>query len=237
MTRRARGAESRVSPKRLSALDAMFLELERPHAHMHVGWSAILDPPPGGGAPSYERLRDHIAGRLGHAQRFRQRLAGVPLGAARPVWVDDERFEIANHVRTAGSAPLQEVMDTVLSEPLRRDRPLWELWVVDDVGEGRTALVGKAHHCMVDGLGAVAFGAMLADPSSQPPRVVDAVDWSPAPAPSEASLLVDGIAERMRAPLAALVQAARGRAEGRYFAQAGPDPFWWTVSGLDSGAS
>lgn len=165
MTRRARGAESRVSPKRLSALDAMFLELERPHAHMHVGWSAILDPPPGGGAPSYERLRDHIAGRLGHAQRFRQRLAGVPLGAARPVWVDDERFEIANHVRTAGSAPLQEVMDTVLSEPLRRDRPLWELWVVDDVGEGRTALVGKAHHCMVDGLGAVAFGAMLADPS------------------------------------------------------------------------
>ena len=74
-----------MAPNRLSALDASFLDVETASAHMHVGWAAAFDPPDGRPAPSFEQLRDHIARRLQRAPRYRQRLAGVPLGLARPI--------------------------------------------------------------------------------------------------------------------------------------------------------
>ena len=91
-----------MAPNRLSALDASFLDVETASAHMHVGWAAAFDPPDEGPPPSFEQLRDHIARRLHRAPRYRQRLAGVPLGVARPVWVDDDRFDIT---RTSGRRP------------------------------------------------------------------------------------------------------------------------------------
>src|SRR2546423_11500498 len=99
---------------RLTALDASFLEVAPCSAHMHVGWAASFAPPRDGPAPSFEQLRDHIARRLSRAQRYRQRLAHVPLGVNRPVWVDDQEFDIDRHVRRARTTDLAELTDVVM---------------------------------------------------------------------------------------------------------------------------
>src|SRR5947208_4829595 len=99
--KRATAQYGRFAPMtatRLSALDASFLTAETPTAHMHVGWTAIFDPPADGRRPSFQELRDHIAARVHRAPRYRQRLATVPFGLHDPVWVDDARFDISRHV-------------------------------------------------------------------------------------------------------------------------------------------
>jgi diacylglycerol O-acyltransferase / wax synthase len=196
-----------MASNRLSALDASFLDVETASAHMHVGWAAAFDPPEDRPAPSFEQLRDHIARRLQRAPRYRQRLEGVPLGLARPVWVDDERFDITRHVRPAGRAGLDELAGSVQSTPLSRERPLWELWVSDQLDDGRIGIVGKAHHCMVDGIAAVELATVLLDlEPDRPPDPPD--DWAPAPAPSQARRLFDGLVDTARGQLALAGSAA-----------------------------
>ena len=186
-----------MAPNRLSALDASFLEVETASAHMHVGWAATFDPPEERPAPSFEQLRDHIARRLHRAPRYRQRLAGVPLGVARPAWVDDDRFDVTRHVRPADTASLTELTGSVLSTPLSRERPLWELWIADRLDDGRIGIVGKAHHCMVDGIAAVELATVLLD--QEPNKPPDPPDhWEPSEAPGGARRLVEGLVDTAR---------------------------------------
>src|SRR5687767_8714568 len=114
---------------------------------MHVGWAATFSPPESGSPPSFEELRAHIAARLGRAPRYRQKLAPVPFDVDEPVWVDDEEFDPARHVLRAGSGSLDDVVEKVMSRPLERDRPLWEMWIAERLDDGGVGLVGKAHHC------------------------------------------------------------------------------------------
>jgi diacylglycerol O-acyltransferase / wax synthase len=190
-----------MAPNRLSALDASFLDVETASAHMHVGWAAAYDPPDEGPAPSFEQLRDHIARRLHRAPRYRQRLAGVPLGVARPVWVDDDHFDITHHVRPAVPTSLSELAGSVLSTPLSRERPLWELWIADRLDDGRVGVVGKAHHCMVDGIAAVELATVLLDPEPEPPGDPPD-DWAPAQEPGQLRRLVDALVDTGRDQLA-----------------------------------
>jgi len=182
---------------RLSALDSSFLDVETASAHMHVGWATVLDPPEEGPPPSFEQLRDHVSRRLHRAPRYRQRLARVPLGLARPLWIDDERFDVTRHVRRSPTGDLMDLAGQVMSTPLSRDRPLWELWVADRLDDGRIGIVGKAHHCMVDGIAAVELAALLFDPDPvAPPDGPD--DWAPASAPSTGELMLGGMLDRAR---------------------------------------
>jgi WS/DGAT/MGAT family acyltransferase len=200
---------------RLTALDASFLEAETPSAHMHVGWAALFDPPEGGLRPSFDDLLAHIAGRMARAPRYRQRLAEVPLGAADPVWVDDTEFRIERHVRRSQRDDISGLIDDVMSRRLRRDRPLWELWIADELADGRLGIVGKAHHCMVDGLAAVELATLLLDPEPEPaapPR--DA--WRPDPPPGPLGLFAGGIVARAQGAMSmatAPLQLARNPGE------------------------
>jgi len=196
-----------MTSNRLSALDASFLDVETASAHMHVGWAATFDPPDDRPAPSFEQLRDHIARRLQRAPRYRQRLAGVPLGVARPVWVDDDQFDVNRHVRPADRASLGELAGSVLSTPLSRERPLWEMWVSDRLDDGRIGVVGKAHHCMVDGIAAVELATVLLDMEPDlPPDPLD--DWKPAAGPSQVRRFVDGLVDIARGQLSLAGSAA-----------------------------
>src|SRR5438477_6219700 len=103
------GGGHAMSGTRLSALDASFLSVESPTAHMHVGWAATFKPPPDGPAPTFAELRDHIGSRLCRGARFRQKIASVPLGLGAPIWVDDEQFELANHVLPARASSFSEI--------------------------------------------------------------------------------------------------------------------------------
>jgi len=156
-----------MSNPRLSALDASFLAVETPTAHMHVGWVAVFSASADGRLPSFRELREHIELRVGRAPRYRQKLAPVPLSLHAPEWIDDPAFSIDRHVYWA-SGPLDGLIDEVMSIPLRRDRPLWEMWICEDTAEGRFAIVGKTHHCMVDGLAMVELASMLLDPTPEP---------------------------------------------------------------------
>lgn len=184
-----------MSESRLTTLDASFLEVESPSAHMHVGWAACFAEPRGRARPTFEELRDHIAGRMCRAPRYRQKLAEVPLGVNDPVWVDDPEFDIARHVRHSSSPDLDELADEVMSAQLDRDRPLWELWIADRVADGRIGVIGKAHHAMVDGLAAVELATLLLDPTPEPPAPEDD-GWTPSSPPSGAKLLIDGLVDR-----------------------------------------
>lgn len=176
---------------RLSPLDAAFLTLETRDTPMHVAWAAVFTRPADGELPRFEAVRAHVAGRLDRAPRYRQKLAQVPLGLGDPVWVDDRSFDIANHVRHRPCGHFGELIDDVLSEPLIRDRPLWELWITE-LEDGRLGVVGKAHHCMVDGLGAVELMALLLDLTPEPERGTSE-SWRPERNPSGLELLADAV--------------------------------------------
>src|SRR3954471_1925985 len=153
--------------ERLSALDAAFLAVERDACPMHVGWVARFDAPEHTPRPEFGQLAAHLTGRLERAPRYRQRLAGVPLGLHAPIWVDDPGYDPARHLRHAPGRDLDAIVDDVLSTPLARDRPLWEIWIADELDDG-PALIGKMHHCMVDGAAIAQLGALILDARPAP---------------------------------------------------------------------
>src|SRR3954471_24053099 len=181
---------------RLTALDASFLEVETSTAHMHVGWAATFATPRDGRAPRFEELRDHVESRLGRAPPYPQKPAEVPLGMSDPVWIDDPDFDVQRHVRHARSSDFHEVVDEVMSRQLDRDCPLWELWIADRLHDGRIGVVGKVHHCMVDGIAAVELASVLLDPSPEPPAQ-ELEQWRPSAPPDALRLLVEGTLDRV----------------------------------------
>src|SRR3954447_20620416 len=188
-----------MSADRLSPLDASFLHFEDAASHMHVACAMVFD----GDAPAYEELLEHIESRLHLVPRYRQRLAEVPFGQGRPKWVDDDRFDLRYHVRhTALPAPgteyeLQVLCGRVFSQQLRRDRPLWENYLVEGLEAGRFAILSKTHHAMVDGISGLDILSVLFAPEEES---ADSAEWSPRPAPSRASLLAESLVERATTP-------------------------------------
>jgi WS/DGAT/MGAT family acyltransferase len=180
---------------RLSGLDASFLALEQGGAHMHVGSVLVLDGP----APAYEDLVAAIDARLHLVPRYRQRLAFPPLAPARPVWVDDPHFNASYHVRhtglpaPAGREELERLAGRVFSQALDRSKPLWEIWLVDRVGDDSFALVCKTHHALVDGISGVDIMAVLFDLDPEPPDREPGPPWYPRPEPTPAALLADAV--------------------------------------------
>jgi WS/DGAT/MGAT family acyltransferase len=164
---------------------------------MHVGWAAVFNPPEDRPAPTFDELRAHIASRLDRAPRYRQKLAAVPLDLNTPCWIDADDFDISDHVRRAPTSDLDEAVAIAMSSPLARERPLWECWVVEGAKDGQIGVVGKAHHCMVDGLAAVELAAVLLDPTPDPPDA-DASGWRAAPAPSPLQRAAEGVVDRAR---------------------------------------
>ena len=165
---------------RLSALDAMFLQIEDPNVHMHVAAIALFEMGPlanPNGTLAFERILQKIESALGLSPRFKQKLAQVPL-TGDPVWVDDPRFNLSYHVRhtslprPGSTRTLKRLAGRILSQKLDRNKSLWEMWVVEGVEDGRFAIIAKAHHCMVDGIsGFDLFTGMLRldpDPTVEP---------------------------------------------------------------------
>jgi WS/DGAT/MGAT family acyltransferase len=188
---------------RLSGLDASFLALERGGAHMHVGSVLVLDGP----TPAYQELCDAIEQRLHLVPRYRQKLAQAPGGLGRPLWIDDPHFNLAYHVRhtalppPAGEDELKKLAGRLFSQALDRDKPLWEIWLVERVGDERFALVCKTHHALVDGISGVDIMAVLFDVEAEPAPRPSAPAWYPRPEPSGAALLADALAAQAEAPI------------------------------------
>ncbi|HVN87915.1 MAG TPA: wax ester/triacylglycerol synthase family O-acyltransferase [Candidatus Binatia bacterium] len=193
--------------QRLGALDASFLGIEDESCHMHVGGVLIFDAAPlqlADGAIDIERIRRAIHARLHLVPRFRQRLAYIPYEQI-PIWVDDDRFRLAYHVRhTALPRPgdervLKRLVGRIMSQPLDRKRPLWEMWVVEGLDGNRFALVSKTHHCMIDGISGADLMSVILDPSADT-EVAAPEPWRPRRMPSNARLVFDAALRRAAQP-------------------------------------
>ncbi len=178
----------------MSPLDASFLHIEDAVTHMHIGSVGIFEGP----APEASVVQDAIAARLPEVPRYRQKVRFVPLALGRPTWVDDPHFNLGYHIRrTALPAPggdqeLRNLVGRVMSQQLDRNKPLWEMWVVEGLDDGGWALISKTHHCMVDGVSATdLLSVVLSHDREAPPARPD--DWRPTPEPTSAELIAHSL--------------------------------------------
>lgn len=196
---------------RLSSVDASFLAQEREGSHMHIGSILLFEGPP----PAAEDVSTHIEGRLHLVPRYRQKLSFPRLEMGRPLWVDDPTFNIGYHVRhTALPAPgsveqLRLLASRIFSQRLDRSKPLWEMWLVEGLEDGRFALVNKTHHSLVDGVSGADLTAVMFDWKREgAPVAPPEHDWLPVAEPGDVRVAAKGVADLAGAPMGLLRRAA-----------------------------
>jgi diacylglycerol O-acyltransferase len=196
--------------ERLRPEDVAFLARERASAPMHNATVEIFEPAREGS--DYETLLEFVADRIAFVPRYRQRILGVPGGVVRPVWVDDDDFDLTYHVRRSAVArpgtltQLCELVARIVSRRLDRSRPLWELYVVEGLEDGRFALLTKSHQVLVDGVSTVDIGQVIldVDPRRREP-IADG--WTPERAPSTSVLVADALTGSLLHPREAVASA------------------------------
>ncbi len=212
----------------LSSLDTSFLQLENDTQQMHVGSLLVIDGP----GPSYADFGAHVASRLSAVPRYRQRVRRTALDVARPYWADDPHFSLGYHLRhtaipSPGSdAQLRALAGRIMSQRLDLDRPLWEMWLVEGLPDGRWAVISKVHHAMIDGVAGHDILETLLDRDPAAPAWPSR-PWQPEPAPSRADLVtaagrwaasapgrLGSLARRSAAQPDAVLRAAAVRAQG-----------------------
>ncbi len=205
--------------ERLSGLDASFLALESRETHMHVGAVAVFGP----GQYSNEEgvdidvLRGIIASRLDQIPRYKQRLAFIPI-EGQPVWVDDEHFTLGYHVRHVAlphpgtPEQLKSLAGVIMSQPLDRTRPLWEMNIVEGLEGGGFALISKIHHSMIDGMSGIDLMASILD-FTPDVELVEPAPWTPRPAPNSTELAVREFSRSISSIVANIANIPRVREE------------------------
>src|SRR4051812_42237809 len=196
---------------------------------MHIGGVVTLEAP----APDFRDLRDHVRARLPLVPRYRQKLATPPLGLGRQRWIDHPAFTLHSHVRhTALPAPggaeqLRRLIGRLFAQRLDRTKPLWELWFVEGLEGGRTALISKTHHALVDGISGVDLATVLFDLDREPEGAGTAPDvWQPRPEPTGAELAAESLRSAVSAPLRALARAPRELEQAREAVEALGEVVW-----------
>ena len=166
-------------------MDASFWFMESATTPMHVGNIGIFEGPVAGF--ELEKLHKLIAERIAFVPRYRQRIREVPLQIGRPIWVDDDDFDLSYHVRGLALAKpgsrlqLDELVSRLMSRPLDSTRPLWEMSLISGLAGGRFAIVTKTHQAMIDGLMGVDISQVILDEDAQMSSPGSIGSWRPSP--------------------------------------------------------
>jgi len=187
---------------RMSPTDAGFYYAESENTPLHVGSVAVFEGP----APSYGDVVRLLLGKLPLVPRYRQRVRRVPLDLGRPLWVDDPHFQILYHVRhtavpsPGGEEQLRNLAGRVLGQRLDLAKPLWELWLVEGLENGRWALISKVHHCMVDGIAGTDLMQLMFDLTPDATHG-EPQDWMPQRNPSSLEVVAGAVQDAVTHPL------------------------------------
>ena len=201
--------------ERLRARDLAFLATDSAASPMHNATLEIFQP--GRNGFDYADLTALIADRIAFVPRYRQRLQPVPGRLANPIWIDDDRFDLSFHVRRSGLPrpgtleQLRELVGRIMSRPLDVHRPLWEVYFIEGLADGKVALLSKSHQILVDGVETVDIGQVLLDTTAQA-KELERDDWMPRRPPSTTGLALNALLDNVRDP-ATLVSTGRSKAE------------------------
>lgn len=199
--------------RQLTSLDAQFLAVESSRTYGHVGSLCVYDPSTApGGALTVQDLCRMVSERLHLLPPFRWRLVDVPLGLDLPYWVEDPDFDLDFHIRESAIPPpgddrkLAETVARIFARPLDRTRPLWELYLVHGLPDGKVALLTKVHHAVVDGVSGNEILTVLLDPSPEGKEIPPDEDAGRhgERVPSDLEMLARGAAGIPLQPLRAL---------------------------------
>jgi diacylglycerol O-acyltransferase len=196
--------------ERLGSLDAMFIAAEDATNHMHIGSVGLFEGP----SPGFAAVSAVVRAKIPLVPRYHQRVREAPLSVGRPLWIDDPGLDLDYHLRHTALPPddpdaLDHLVARVMSQPLDRARPLWEMWMVEGLADGGWALVSKVHHCMVDGIAGTDLLATRLDLTPDAP-VGPARPWTWSGPPSHLALAwstATGAAEAVREITAGLLGA------------------------------
>lgn len=171
---------------------------------MHVGGVAVFRRPRSGF--DYDHVLSLIERRLALVPRYRQKVVQVPGRLARPVWADDQDFDITYHVRRSAlpkpgrDEQLYELAARLMSRKLDHTRPLWEMYLVEGLSKNRVAVITKTHQAMVDGSGAIDIGQVILDASPAPKSQETDDLWMPRPEPTMTQLVMDAVTDAVQRP-------------------------------------
>ncbi|MBV9487052.1 MAG: DUF1298 domain-containing protein, partial [Frankiaceae bacterium] len=169
--------------RQLSGVDALHILEESPNQHMHTIKLAIVGPRDGSPVP-VEEVKEWARQRLPEIPAMRWKVLKIPMGLGRPVFIDAGAFDVDRHLfveRLANGDPVEfdELVSRIASTHLERDRPLWELTIVEGLPDGQLGLIFKIHHAIMDGQASVRFFELAFDSETT-------VDFGPIPEPERA---------------------------------------------------
>jgi len=203
--------------RRLGGLDSGFLNMELPNQPTNTMALGVLRPAMGAdGSPdliTLDYVREHMARRLGELPSFRWRVEPVPGKIHHPVYIEDPDFDLDYHLHeTTVDAPggrdeVDALFAGLAEHRLDRRHPLWQIWLVHGLADGRQAVIVKVNHCMMDGVGALTtFSRIFSGTDHVVARPPEA--WHPEPVPGATRLVLDALGDHARS-LGRLVAIAR----------------------------
>jgi WS/DGAT/MGAT family acyltransferase len=204
---------ARELPKQFAPLDAVFLNFERKEIPLHIGSVAICDGP-----LPFDAFVAGIERKLEQLPRYRQRAVRPFLDMGLPTWQDDPKFDIRRHIfhvkldAPGSEEQLRELAGRIFTRLLDRDKPLWEIHIVDGLAGGRSAIIAKVHHAMVDGVSGVGLLSVMFDTSPDTPPLPKRKRYRPKPTPDDATLFADALKNALPFTLDQLAGAQRNLA-------------------------
>lgn len=203
----------------LSQMDVVFLGVESPRTPMHTGGVVIFE----GNVP-FHQIYETVESRLHLVPRFTQKLATVPFGLGRPFWVDDPSFDLSFHLRHAAlpdpgsDEQLCDFASRLIARQLDRSKPLWEIYVIEGLEDGRSAIVAKTHHAMVDGLSSMDLATVLFDFSPEIQEAPEGTFTRSTSSPSKLGLIQAAVERQLSevGDMSQLIRTATS-APGRVF--------------------
>ena len=182
--------------QQLSGVDASFLNMETATQQGHIGGVVVVDPSTAPEGWGFDTIRRLIEERVHLLPPFRRKLVNVPLDIDHPYWIEDTHFDLDFHLRhIAAPAPgsreeLANLVARIHARPLDRSRPLWEMYFIEGLSDGRVATYTKLHHAAIDGVSGAEILTILLDPSPEGRKIPGPDEpWSGEASPSAVSML------------------------------------------------